>query len=89
VAALLWIGRSALLSLYLSDFADCDATYGSLGAAHRFMMWMWRSANIILLGAELNSEIERQAAGGGSEHPKAAEHTHYWLIAPPNRRCPC
>jgi membrane protein len=75
VAALLWIGGSALLSRYLSDFADYDATYGSLGAAIGFMMWMWMSASIVLLGAELNSEIERQAAGGRSAHSKSAART--------------
>jgi membrane protein len=75
LAALLWIGGSALLSLYLSDFADYDATYGSLGAAIGFMMWMWMSASIVLLGAELNSEIECQAAGGAAVHPKPTEHT--------------
>ena len=75
VAALLWIGGSALLSRYLSDFADYDATYGSLGAAIGFMMWMWMSASIVLLGAELNSEIERQAAGGGSAHLNSAART--------------
>jgi membrane protein len=61
-AALLWIGGSALLSWYLSNFGNYDATYGSLGAAIGLMMWMWMSAIIVLLGAELNSEIERQNA---------------------------
>ncbi len=60
IAALLWIAGSALLSLYLSDFANYSATYGSLGAAIGLMMWMWMSALVVLLGAELNSEIERQ-----------------------------
>ena len=60
IAALLWIAGSALLSLYLSDFANYSATYGSLGAAIGLMMWMWMSAIVVLLGAELNSEIERQ-----------------------------
>ena len=40
-AALAWLAGSALLSLYLSNFADYDATYGSLGAAIGLMMWMW------------------------------------------------
>jgi membrane protein len=62
VAALFWIGGSALLSWYLSNFGNYDATYGSLGAAIGLMMWMWMSAVVVLLGAELNSEIERQAA---------------------------
>ncbi len=59
-AALLWIAGSALLSWYLSNFANYDATYGSLGAAIGLMMWMWMSAIIVLCGAQLNSEIEHQ-----------------------------
>ena len=59
-AAVLWIAGSALLSWYLSKFADYNATYGSLGAAIGLMMWMWMSAIVIMFGAELNSEVERQ-----------------------------
>ena len=59
-AAILWICGSALLSWYLSKFANYNATYGSLGAAIGLMMWMWVSAIVIMFGAELNSEIERQ-----------------------------
>jgi membrane protein len=60
-ADVLWIAGSALLSWYLSEFANYNATYGSLGAAIGLMMWMWMSAIVIMFGAELNSEIERQA----------------------------
>jgi membrane protein len=59
-AALLWIVGSALLSWYLSNFGNYNATYGSLGAAIGLMTWMWMSAIIVLCGAELNSEIEHQ-----------------------------
>ncbi|MGV7217889.1 YihY/virulence factor BrkB family protein [Bradyrhizobium sp. UFLA05-112] len=59
-ASVLWIAGSALLSWYLSEFANYNATYGSLGAAIGLMMWMWMSAIVIMFGAELNSEIERQ-----------------------------
>ncbi|WP_298876759.1 YihY/virulence factor BrkB family protein [uncultured Bradyrhizobium sp.] len=59
-AALLWIAGSALLSWYLSEFANYNATYGSLGAAVGLMTWMWMSAIVVMFGAELNSEIERQ-----------------------------
>ena len=62
VAALLWIAGSSLLSWYLSNFGNYNATYGSLGAAIGLMMWMWMSAIIVLCGAELNSEIEHQTA---------------------------
>src|ERR1700758_2827310 len=58
--SLFWLGGSSLFSWYLSNFANYTATYGSLGAAIGLMMWMWMSAIIVLCGAELNSEIERQ-----------------------------
>jgi membrane protein len=61
-AAFLWIAGSSLLSWYLSNFANYNTTYGSLGAAIGLMVWMWMSAIIVLWGAELNSEIERQMA---------------------------
>jgi membrane protein len=61
IAVLLWLCGSALLSWYLSNFGNYTATYGSLGAAIGLMTWMWMSAIIILVGAELNSEIEQQA----------------------------
>src|SRR5262245_31729155 len=61
-AAVAWVISSALLSWYLSHFANYDATYGSLGAAIGLMMWMWVSTIVILFGAELNSEIEHQTA---------------------------
>jgi membrane protein len=65
-AAALWIVGSSLLSWYLSNFANYDATYGSLGAAIGLMMWMWMSAIVVLCGAELNSEIERRIAPGAT-----------------------
>jgi len=58
-ADMLWLAGSALLSWYLSNFGNYTATYGSLGAAIGLMTWMWMSASVILVGAELNSEIER------------------------------
>jgi membrane protein len=61
-AVVAWLASSALLSWYLANFANYDATYGSLGAAIGLMMWMWISSIVILFGAELNSEIEHQTA---------------------------
>jgi membrane protein len=57
-----WFAGSALLSWYFANFANYDATYGSLGAAIGTMVWMWMSAIVILLGGELNAEIEHQTA---------------------------
>jgi membrane protein len=62
LAAVAWFVGSAILSFYLANFANYNATYGSLGAAIGTMTWMWMSAIVILLGAEINSEIEHQTA---------------------------
>ena len=61
-ALLMWLGVSALFSIYVGNFAHYDKTYGSLGAVVGFMMWNWLTNVIILAGAELNSEVERQSA---------------------------
>jgi membrane protein len=66
-ATLTWLAGSALLSYYLANYANYDATYGSLGAAIGLMMWMWMSTIVVLLGAELNSEIEHQTARDTTE----------------------
>ncbi|MGZ8363199.1 MAG: YihY/virulence factor BrkB family protein [Caulobacteraceae bacterium] len=59
-ASVLWIAGSLAFSLYLTSFAHYDRTYGSFGALIGVMMWLWMSSIIVLLGAELNSEIEHQ-----------------------------
>ncbi|HEY7666095.1 MAG TPA: YihY/virulence factor BrkB family protein [Xanthobacteraceae bacterium] len=61
-AALAWLAVSSLFSWYLSNFANYNATYGALGAVVGLMMWMWLSSIVVLVGAELNSEIEHQTA---------------------------
>jgi membrane protein len=61
-AAVTWIVASFLFSWYLASFANYNATYGSLGAAVGVMIWLWISTTVMLLGAELNSEIEHQTA---------------------------
>ena len=61
-AAVVWLAVSVLFSWYLGNFANYNATYGALGAVVGLMMWMWLSAIVVLVGAELNSEIEHQTA---------------------------
>ena len=60
VATLLWIGASLLFSVYVANFGSYNQTYGALGAVVVLLMWFWISAYIVLLGAELNSEMEHQ-----------------------------
>jgi membrane protein len=59
-ATILWLGASALFSWYAANFGKFNQTYGSLGAAIGLMTWLWISAIVILLGAELNAEMEHQ-----------------------------
>ena len=62
VATLLWLAASAVFSFYVGHVADYDATYGPLAAVVGVMMWFWMSAYAVLLGAELNAELEMQTA---------------------------
>lgn len=62
VAAFLWMAGSASFSWYLNNVARLDATYGSLGTVVGFMLWVWFSVMVVLMGAELNAEIEHQTA---------------------------
>ena len=75
LAAILWLGISALFSWYASSFGNFNETYGSLGAVIGFMTWLWISAIVILLGAELDAEMEHQTARDtttGSPKPMGA-----------------
>jgi membrane protein len=59
-ATVLWLAASVLLSIYVAHIASYDASYGPIGAVVGVMMWFWVSAYAILLGAELNAELELQ-----------------------------
>jgi membrane protein len=61
-AAIAWLAVSMLFSWYAANFGSYNKTYGSLGAVIGFMIWTWLSVIVILLGAELNAEIEHQSA---------------------------
>jgi membrane protein len=62
MATVVWLLASWGFSHYLRNFADYNATYGSLGAVIGFLMWTWISVVILLVGAELNAEMEHQTA---------------------------
>lgn len=67
-----WLGFSVLFSWYLTSLGSYNETYGSLGAIIATMTWLWLSTTIVLLGAELNAEIEHQTARDtttGGERP--------------------
>jgi len=74
-ASILWLAASAAFSWYAANFGSYNATYGSLGAAIGLMTWMWISAAVIIMGAELNAEIEKAAGETHAQRPKNAERT--------------
>lgn len=61
-AAIVWLIGSALFTWYLANWGNYSATYGSLGAVVGAMMWIYLSMWVVLVGAELNAEIEHQTA---------------------------
>lgn len=61
-AALLWATVSAGFGYYVSTLGNYQATYGSLSTVIVFLTWLWLSACVILMGAEVNSELEHQTA---------------------------
>lgn len=61
-SAAFWLLGSLGFSWYVNNIAHFDVTYGSLGAIIGFMMWIWFSVVVVLIGAELNAEIEHQTA---------------------------
>ena len=62
VAAVLWIVGSLVFSVYTANFAKYNETYGSLGAIVVVMLWLFLTALVVIVGAELNAELERQTA---------------------------
>ncbi|MGM0577936.1 MAG: YihY/virulence factor BrkB family protein [Myxococcota bacterium] len=65
IATILWLGASWLFSWYISGFGQYEKTWGSIGAIVVFQLWLFLSAFVVLLGAEINSEVEHQTEPAG------------------------
>jgi membrane protein len=61
-ATAVWLIASAAFSFYVSNFAHYDKMYGSLGAVIILLFWLYISFYIVLIGAEINAELELQTA---------------------------
>jgi membrane protein len=68
-AVLLWIIASAAFAFYLGNFANYNKTYGTLGGVIAFLVWLWISNIAILLGAEMDAELERGRAIAAGHDP--------------------
>ncbi len=84
LATVLWVVASMGFSYYAAHFAGYNETYGALGGVIVTMMWLWITAMVVLLGAELNAELELQTrtdTTAGSQRPMGkrgafvADHT--------------
>jgi membrane protein len=73
LAVLLWIAASALFAFYVANFGSYNKTYGALGGVIVFLTWLWITNNVILLGAEVNAEIERGRQIQGGLRPETKE----------------
>lgn len=60
LSAVLWLALTLGFGLYVTNIGKFDATYGSLGAVAAFLTWLYLASYVLLLGAELNAEIEHQ-----------------------------
>lgn len=62
IATLIWLAASIGFAIYVASFASYNATYGSLGAPVVLLMWFYITAFAVLLGAEINGELEHQTS---------------------------
>jgi len=74
LALVVWIAASALFAFYVANFSSYNATYGAIAGVIVFLIWLWITNVAILLGAELNAEIERtrELDDGVPEHETIA-----------------
>ena len=72
VGVILWIVASGAFALYVANFASYNKTYGALGGVIVFLIWLWITNIAILLGAELDAELERERAIAAG-HPEDQE----------------
>jgi membrane protein len=73
VAVVGWLIASAAFAFYVSSFGSYNKTYGALGGVIVFLVWLWISNIVILLGAEFNAELERGRAIAGGMRPEDKE----------------
>ncbi len=69
LAVVLWVIASGLFALYVANFGHYNKVYGSIAGMIIFLIWMWISNVVILLGAEFNAELERGRAMAGGAPP--------------------
>jgi YihY family inner membrane protein len=69
LAVVVWVVASVAFAIYVANFGSYNKTYGSLASVIIFLVWLWLSNTAILLGAELNAELERSRAIAAGHPP--------------------
>jgi membrane protein len=69
LAVVVWVAASVGFAIYVANFGSYNKTYGSLASVIIFLVWLWLSNTAILLGAELNAELERSRAIAAGHPP--------------------
>jgi membrane protein len=70
IAALLWVLGSVLFALYVRNSGSYNETYGALGGVVILLMWFYLSGFVVILGAEINSEMEHQTRRDTTKGPQ-------------------
>lgn len=70
LATVLWVAASVAFSIYLENFSDFGASYGAMAAPIAFLLWVWLSIIVVLIGAEVNAEMEHQTAKDTTAGPE-------------------
>ncbi|HYE92683.1 MAG TPA: YihY/virulence factor BrkB family protein, partial [Terriglobales bacterium] len=70
LALVAWLAMSFGLRLYVENFTDYSTTYGSIGGVILLMLWFYLTSVVLLLGAEVDAEIEAAAAAAAREKPR-------------------
>lgn len=69
-ASLLWIFAGALFSIYVENFGNYQASFGSVTAAIVMLLWLYNSAQIFVFGAVVNSELQYASEASGAIHSR-------------------
>jgi membrane protein len=72
-ATVVWVAGSVVFAVYVDNYSSYGQTYGALAAVVIVMLWLYLTAYIVLMGAEINVEAERRAADGGSADGGSAD----------------
>jgi membrane protein len=78
-AAVVWVVGSILFSLYTTNFGKYNETYGALGAVVVLILWLLLTSLVVIVGAEINCELERQTVRDsttGPERPLGSRHAY-------------